>query len=336
MSKTQLKARGDFKLTAANSKTTAKKYDEALVLYEQAKALYKSAVVQEATSSDPVDLEDNIKENLSLLYKNWAAALILKSNTDEEIKEENLLQAITVLEEGEAEYKDAIKDHLHTAYYNLGLHYHKSNDFDQAIEFLGKAKVVKNDEMISYSLGLCHLAKGDIERGEAELKESIELAKAADSAALALNSFCKLIKSKIDQAEDGKDILEEAFEYLATLEQETQMENIESANMICSHLAQRQLIDGDNITEIVDLSKVINKNDGLVVQLTDAALHLNSIGKSEICVKMLLGIQNFAEDGSQIHDYLTSLWLGHHDPDKETEILGDDGYEYTIDDFNFA
>jgi hypothetical protein len=51
---------------------------------------------------------------------------------------------------------------------------------------------------------------------------------------------------------------------------------------------------------------------------------------------MLLGIQKVAEDKSQIQDYLTSLWLGHHDSEGEAEILGDYGHEYTIDDFNFA
>jgi len=337
MSKMQLKIQGDFKLTAANSKITAKEYDEALALYEQAKDLYASAVLKEFTVSDPVDLEDKIKQNLASVYKNWVASLIFKSEVDSSVAADSLLKAIAVSVEGAGSgYDDAITGNLHTAYHNLGLHYHKSRDFNQAIEFLEKAKAIKNDDMsTSYFLGLCHLAKNDLANAELEFRASVDLAK-DDDAALALNSFCKLIKSKIDQNQDIKDALKEAFDYLNALQEEIQIENVESANMICSHLAQIQLIDGDDITETIDLSKVINKNDGLVAQLTDAALYLNSTGEHKNCVKMLLGIQKFAEDKSQIQDYLTSLWLGHHDSEGEAEILGDDGHEYTIDDFNFA
>jgi hypothetical protein len=338
MSKMQLKTQGDFKLTVANSKITLKAYDEALVLYPQAKDLYASAVAKEATLSDPSDLEDKIKVNLCSVYKNWAAALILKSNTNEEIKEENLLQAITVLEEGEAEYKDAIEDHLHAAYHNLGLHYHKIDDFNKAIEFLKKAKVVKNDDMsTSYFLGLCHLENGDSEQGEKELKASIEFAKGAD-AGRALNAFCKLIVcTKNDHYE--KDILEEAFTYLSNLDDEVKILNLNSANIICSHLAQKKLIDGENIEDINALSKSINADGDaniLVTELTESALYFNSTNDPQSCTRILLALKEVAVDTSEIKDYLSVLWLEHHDSEKEAEILGDDQHEYTIDDFYFA
>lgn len=132
----QLQAEGALKLTTAHIKRVATEYDAAVVLYEQSKDLYIGSLGTLAVVSDPADLEDKIKQNLGSVYKNWAASLILKSETDLLVKEASLLRAIVVLEEGRADYIDAIEDNLYTAYHNLGLHYQTLADLAHAIEYL--------------------------------------------------------------------------------------------------------------------------------------------------------------------------------------------------------
>lgn len=337
----QLQAEGALKLTTAHIKRVATEYDAAVVLYEQSKDLYIGSLGTLAVVSDPADLEDKIKQNLGSVYKNWAASLILKSETDLLVKEASLLRAIVVLEEVRADYIDAIEDNLYTAYHNLGLHYQTLADLAHAIEYLNKAKAIKADEMFTlYSLGLCHLANNDYPEAEVEFRASIDLAIVANNSQLALNSFCKLIKSQIEQYNDTKATLEEAFAYLSVLDGAVQIVNVDSANMICSQLAQRQLIDGDDITDTIALSRLINAVGNaniLVTQLTDAALYLNSIGQTEDCTKMLVELQEVAVDASQIKSYLSVLWLEHpiNDDVRKAEILGADDYTYTIVDFDF-
>lgn len=315
MSKTKfnLATNGNKQLVLANKKLKESDYEEAINYYKKAIEFYVEA---KNKTDNSMSKEKPILDNLHNCYNNMGASYINWAKTEN--PEENLLEAIKILEEGLKEFTtstELTKQKVST-HNNLSKYYKEQGKLEEAItqwKFVEKTGEEKSD-VTMFNL------KTSLAKSKVEAKVANELT----------------VK-----------FLTKAFDYVKDKGKEFAKQNLINTNYVCSHLVKYKLLKGDgNLSEAIEFSNKANEIDTLTTcskilqDLKQDADHIysNATSKEEKkpSLEILIGLQKQAEGDFKMNllDDLYNKYTSFDEQDSKN-ISGDIGHEYTLGDFGF-
>lgn len=318
-SKYELSLEGASDLEKGNINLKNKKFENASKNFEKAIVSYQLSLSKDSGDRDPENLDEVTKKNLGSAIKNYGSAMIdlakelgssdLNSNLDDIVR--HLRSAIKVMKEEGKDYEKDLNSNLVAAQQNLATYYYKDQKYDEAIkEFV-------------------------------ELKEYNSVDKKKIDPII-LNTYSLKAKGDTDQ----EDTLEEAFQFMTKVEEDTLKSRISDADYVLENLAKSYILNNKDINDINDLYSKVHLDKSLVETLYDDAVFNYQIGKEnkdKLVLKESVAVFSFVAKKEMVHlveidNLLKSLVsdYGTHDVKLHYENLVITDHLFELNDFDFA